>query len=145
MLGSAHTVGEPPHPPLSGGQDSGSATASPGGLDKAEKQGDEWVINGQKIWTSGAQHADFGILITRSDPNVAKHKGLTMFFLDMKSAGVSVVPIKQANGASFASANAFGASLIGTLLGQAGLMQEPVEPTSVSSQTLACLGAGLCV
>ena len=67
---------------------------------KAEKDGDEWVINGQKIWTSGAQHSDFGILITRSDPNVAKHKGLTMFFLDMKSEGVNIVPIKQANGNS---------------------------------------------
>lgn len=67
---------------------------------KAEKDGDEWIINGQKIWTSGAQHSDFGILITRTDPDVAKHKGLTMFFLDMKSAGVNIVPIKQANGNS---------------------------------------------
>ena len=67
---------------------------------KAEKDGDEWVINGQKIWTSGAQHSDYGILITRTDPTVAKHKGLTMFFLDMKSPGVTVVPIKQATGNS---------------------------------------------
>ena len=67
---------------------------------RAEKDGDEWVINGQKIWTSGAQHSDYGILITRTDPNVAKHKGLTMFFLDMKSPGVNIVPIKQANGNS---------------------------------------------
>ncbi len=67
---------------------------------KAEKDGDEWIINGQKIWTSGAQHSDYGILITRTDPNVAKHKGLTMFFLDMKSPGVNIVPIKQANGNS---------------------------------------------
>jgi len=67
---------------------------------KAEKDGDEWVINGQKIWTSGAQHSDYGILITRTDPSVAKHKGLTMFFLDMKSPGVNIVPIKQANGDS---------------------------------------------
>lgn len=67
---------------------------------KAEKDGDEWVINGQKIWTSGAQHSDYGILITRTDAEVAKHKGLTMFFLDMKSAGVDIRPIKQANGES---------------------------------------------
>jgi len=66
----------------------------------AEKDGDEWIINGQKIWTSGAQHSDYGILITRTDPSVAKHKGLTMFFLDMKSPGVKVVPIKQATGHS---------------------------------------------
>jgi alkylation response protein AidB-like acyl-CoA dehydrogenase len=67
---------------------------------RAEKDGDEWVINGQKIWTSGAQHSDFGILITRTDPEVPKHRGLTMFFLDMKSAGVEIRPIKQANGDS---------------------------------------------
>jgi alkylation response protein AidB-like acyl-CoA dehydrogenase len=67
---------------------------------RAEKDGDEWVINGQKIWTSGAQHSDYGILITRTDPEVPKHRGLTMFFLDMKSAGVDIRPIKQANGES---------------------------------------------
>lgn len=67
---------------------------------RAEKDGDEWVINGQKIWTSGAHHSDFGILITRTDATVAKHKGLTMFFLDMKSPGINIVPIKQANGNS---------------------------------------------
>ncbi|MCR9278207.1 MAG: acyl-CoA dehydrogenase family protein [Pseudomonadaceae bacterium] len=67
---------------------------------KAERDGDDWVINGQKIWTSGAQHSDYGILITRTDPTVAKHKGLTMFFLDMKSPGVDIRPIKQVNGQS---------------------------------------------
>ncbi len=65
---------------------------------RAEKQGDNWIINGQKIWTSGAHYSDYGLLITRTDPNVPKHKGLTMFFLDMKSKGVEVRPIKQANG-----------------------------------------------
>lgn len=67
---------------------------------RAEKDGDSWVINGQKIWTSGAQHSDYGILITRTDPTVAKHKGLTMFFLDMKSPGIDIRPIKQVNGQS---------------------------------------------
>jgi acyl-CoA dehydrogenase len=65
---------------------------------RAEKDGDDWIINGQKIWTSGAHHSDYGILITRTDPNVPKHKGLTMFFLSMKSPGVEIKPIKQANG-----------------------------------------------
>jgi alkylation response protein AidB-like acyl-CoA dehydrogenase len=67
---------------------------------RAEKDGDDWVINGQKIWTSGAHYSDYGILLTRTDPTVPKHKGLTMFFLDMKSPGVEVRPIKQASGAS---------------------------------------------
>ena len=65
---------------------------------RAERDGDHWIINGQKIWTSGAHYSDYGLLITRTDPNVAKHKGLTMFYIDMKSPGVEVKPIKQANG-----------------------------------------------
>jgi alkylation response protein AidB-like acyl-CoA dehydrogenase len=65
---------------------------------KAEKHGDEWIVNGQKIWTSGAHYSDWGILVTRSDPTVPKHKGLTYFFLNMKSPGVEVKPIKQISG-----------------------------------------------
>jgi alkylation response protein AidB-like acyl-CoA dehydrogenase len=67
---------------------------------KAEKDGEDWIINGQKIWTSGAQYSDFGILVTRTDPTVPKHKGLTYFFLDMKSPGIEIKPIKQISGAS---------------------------------------------
>ena len=67
---------------------------------KAEKDGSDWIVNGQKIWTSGAHYSDYGLLILRTDPNVPKHQGLTMFFLDMKSAGVEIRPIKQASGAS---------------------------------------------
>ena len=54
---------------------------------RAEKDGSDWIINGQKIWTSGAHYSDYGILITRTDPTVPKHKGLTMFFLDMSRPG----------------------------------------------------------
>jgi acyl-CoA dehydrogenase len=60
----------------------------------------DWIINGQKIWTSGAQHSDYGLLISRTDPDLPKHKGLTMFFLSMKSPGVEIRPIKQVNGES---------------------------------------------
>jgi alkylation response protein AidB-like acyl-CoA dehydrogenase len=67
---------------------------------RAERDGGDWIVNGQKIWTSGAQHSDWGLLITRTDPAKPKHKGLTMFFLDMKSKGVEVRPIRQVNGES---------------------------------------------
>ncbi len=70
---------------------------------KAEKATDgsgDWIINGQKIWTSGAHYSDMAILITRTDPTVPKHKGLTMFFLSMKTPGIEIRPIKQANGQS---------------------------------------------
>jgi len=62
---------------------------------KAEQDGDSWVINGQKIWTSGAHFSDWGILVVRSDPSVPKHKGLTFFFVDMHSPGIEVKPIRQ--------------------------------------------------
>ncbi len=65
---------------------------------KAEKVGDEWVVNGQKIWTSGAHYSDYGILVVRTDPTVPKHKGLTYFYLDMKSSGIETKPIKQISG-----------------------------------------------
>jgi alkylation response protein AidB-like acyl-CoA dehydrogenase len=65
---------------------------------RAERDGDDWVVNGQKIWTSGAHYSDWGILVTRTDPSVAKHKGLTFFFLNMHSPGVEVRPIKQISG-----------------------------------------------
>jgi alkylation response protein AidB-like acyl-CoA dehydrogenase len=67
---------------------------------RAEKKGDDWIINGQKVWTTGAHFSDYGIVITRTDPTQPKHKGLTMFWLDMKSPGVTVKPIRQANGQS---------------------------------------------
>jgi len=65
---------------------------------KAEKDGDDWVINGQKIWTSGAHYSDWGILVVRTDPNVPKHKGLSYFYLNMKSPGVEIKPIRQISG-----------------------------------------------
>ncbi len=82
--------------PAGGSDLAGLRTAA---VPAADGSGD-WIVNGQKIWTSGAQHSDYGILITRTDPDVAKHKGLTMFWLDMKSPGIEVRPIKQANGQS---------------------------------------------
>ena len=62
------------------------------------RDGAEWVISGQKVWTSGARHAAFGLVLTRTDPDVPKHRGLTMFIVDMHRAGVDVRPLRQADG-----------------------------------------------
>lgn len=66
----------------------------------AVKQGDHWVINGQKVWTSGAQTADYALLIARTDWEVLKHKGLSFFLMPMKQPGIDVRPLLQITGES---------------------------------------------
>jgi alkylation response protein AidB-like acyl-CoA dehydrogenase len=69
---------------------------------KAVRDGDEWVVNGQKVWTSGAQLSDIGEIICRTDPDLPKHRGLTGFVVDMHAPGVEVRPLRQmTGGASF--------------------------------------------
>ena len=69
---------------------------------RAERDGDEWRISGQKVWTSGAQYSDIGEVICRTDPDQPKHKGLTGFVVDMRAPGVEVRPLRQmTGGASF--------------------------------------------
>jgi len=64
----------------------------------AKKDGDDWIVNGQKIWTTGAQFSDWGILVTRHDPTAPKHAGLTYFVVDMHAPGIEIRPITQING-----------------------------------------------
>jgi alkylation response protein AidB-like acyl-CoA dehydrogenase len=64
----------------------------------ATRDGEEWILNGQKVWTSGAQYSDFGEVICRTNPDAEKHKGITAFIVDMKTPGVSIKPLKQMNG-----------------------------------------------
>lgn len=61
---------------------------------------DGWIINGQKVWTTMAQFADFGLVLTRTDPDVPKFAGMTTFYIDMTTPGVEICPIRQANGES---------------------------------------------
>jgi len=69
---------------------------------RAVKDGDEWIVNGQKVWTSGAQFSDIGEVICRTDPDLPKHRGLTGFVVDMHAPGVEVRPLRQmTGGASF--------------------------------------------
>lgn len=66
---------------------------------RAIRDGDEWVVNGQKVWNSGAHYSDWGLLLARTDPTAAKHAGLSYFLLDMRSPGITVRNIKQITGA----------------------------------------------
>src|SRR5271166_157502 len=80
----------------------GSGSDLAGAATRAELKDGRWVVNGQKVWTTSAHHADWGMLLARTDPNVPKHLGLSYFILDIHQPGVEVRPLRQMNGhASF--------------------------------------------
>jgi len=66
----------------------------------AVRDGGDWLITGQKIWTSGAQYSKWGMIVTRTDPSAAKHAGITYFIVDMEVPGIEIRPIRQINGAA---------------------------------------------
>jgi alkylation response protein AidB-like acyl-CoA dehydrogenase len=66
----------------------------------AVRDGDTWILNGQKVWTSGAQYSDYGALLARTDPTRPKHQGISMFIVDMRAPGVTVRPLRVATGSA---------------------------------------------
>jgi alkylation response protein AidB-like acyl-CoA dehydrogenase len=66
---------------------------------RAVRDGEEWILDGQKVWTSGAHYCDFGIVVARTDPTLPKHQGLSMFIVDLRAPGIEVRPLVQISGA----------------------------------------------
>ncbi len=67
---------------------------------RADRDGDEWVLNGQKVWTTLAHRSDYGVIVARTDPDQPKHAGISMFIVDLKAPGVEIRPIHQIDGGS---------------------------------------------
>ena len=112
---------------------------------RAVPDGDDWVVNGQKVWTSGAHHSDWGILLARTDPSVPKHRGITYFLVDMRSPGIDVRPLRQINGAAhfnevfLTDVRVPGDQVVGPVNGGWG----PVLTTLANERTFIGGGAGV--
>ena len=120
---------------------------------KAEKDGDEWVVTGQKVWTSGGQIADWGMLIARTDPDAPKHKGISWFAFEMDQPGVEVVPLTEMTGramfnevfideARVLDANIVGGTNNGWAVANSTLMFERASLGSAGKSPASATGSG---
>jgi alkylation response protein AidB-like acyl-CoA dehydrogenase len=105
---------------------------------RAERDGDEWVVTGQKVWTSGGQVADKAILVARTNPDVAKHAGLSYFVIDMHQPGVEVRPLREMTGRAFFNE----VFLTGARIPARDLIGGEGNGWAVANTTLAAAGHG---